>query len=127
MASEDTRLWWPFPVVPSVQQTEDVKAKLFFLEGANLRGCRAYVDESDCGAIAPDGRECLIVWRGRQRSELLLIDAGVVQVKKMFADLSEGEAFRQASVEALAWLAAPVPTDSANFREKAADVTSRRA
>ena len=104
MPNEANRMSWPFKVPPLERETEEIKAKVAFLQDAQHHGFRSYVDQDDCGAVAPDGRESLIVWRGKQRAELLLIDAGSVTEKKLFANLSEAVAFRQASVEALAWL-----------------------
>jgi hypothetical protein len=104
--NEQSRIWWPFAVVNQDKLSQDEQAKLTFLEEAARQGFRAFVQQSDCGAVAPDGRECYLIWRGRQRSELLLIDHGAVIVKKMFADPSVALAFRQAYAEGLAWLRA---------------------
>lgn len=115
MTESADRLWWPFAVQPVEQQSSESKAKIAFLRDATSQGLRAFAALSDCGAIAEDGRECYLVWRGKQRCELLLIDAGAVKAKKMYADPTTGLAFRQASADALDWLGhpRPVPGDSA--------------
>lgn len=104
MADRSDRLWWPFPVQPVEQQSQETRAKIVFLENATSQGLRAFIDGNDCGAIAGDGREGYLVWRGKQRCELLLIDAGTVVARRMCVDLSAWSAFRQASIEALDWL-----------------------
>ncbi len=104
MTAAIDRLWWPIPVEPLERQSEETKAKIVFLEQATQQGSRAFVDQSDCGAVAGDGRECCLLWRGKHRCELLLIDGGRVESRKMFADPIEVSAFHQASVEALDWL-----------------------
>ena len=114
MPTDQTKLWWPFPIPPIERRTEEIKAKVAFLEEAARLGLCGYADQSDCGAVAPNGRECAIVWRGKQRSELLLIDFGAVIENRLFADLSEGVAFRNAAGEAFAWLLqVPQPTGTA--------------
>ena len=110
MSNERNRILWPFQAPPLEQQSEEIKAKVAFLEEAHRQGFQAYVDQNDCGATSPNGRESLIVWRGKQRSELLLIEANAVKVRKSFTDLSEAVAFRRASSEALAWLSQLQPS-----------------
>lgn len=107
MSNEQSRLWWPFSVTDVDDLGEDEKAKLTFLSEATQQGFRAFVHQSDCGAVTPDGRECYLVWRGRQHSELLLIDSGKVVQKKMFAATAPTAAFRQAAAEGMDWLRAP--------------------
>jgi hypothetical protein len=104
MGNVSTRIWWPFQLPPVERQTEEIKAKAAFLELADRSGLKSYVEQDDCGAISPKGTEACLVWRGKCRTELLLIREGVVQERKLFADSSEGVAFREASAEALAWL-----------------------
>ncbi|WP_143206241.1 hypothetical protein [Singulisphaera sp. GP187] len=104
MKNEEVKIWWPFPLPPLDRQTQEVKVKIDFLEEANRNGLRSYVEQDDCGAISPEGREACLVWRGKCRTELLLIREAIVESRKLFANASEGVAFRQASAEALAWL-----------------------
>lgn len=104
MPNERKRIWWPFQIPPLERQTEEIKAKVAFLEEAYRLEFRSYVDNDDCGAIAADGRESFIVWRGKQGAELLLINTGMVTDRKLLTERQEAAAFRQASAEALAWL-----------------------
>jgi len=104
MSEPSSRLWWPFPMQPIEKQSEETKAKIAFLEEATSQGLRAFIDESDCGAIAGDGRECYLIWRGKQHCELLLIDSGSVSTKKMYVDPVPASALRQASADALEWM-----------------------
>lgn len=104
MIDEKIRIWWPFPVPPLDRQTQEMKVKIAFLEEASRNGLRSYVERDDCGAVSSDGREVRLVWRGKCRTELLLINEATVEKRELFADVSEGVAFRQASAEALAWL-----------------------
>ena len=107
MMNEANRVWWPFEAMPLERQTAESKAKIHFFEEAARHGLRAFVEQSNCGVIASDGRECYIVWRGKQRSELFLIEAGEVTAKKMFVDAKDAEALRQAFAEGLNWLLCP--------------------
>lgn len=106
MSNEQPRMWWPFAVANEQGLGDDETARLSFLREASQQGFRAFIQQSDCGAVAPDGRECYLVWRGRQRTELLSIDTGQVLQKKMFADAMSSSAFRHAASEGLAWLRA---------------------
>lgn len=112
MTNSTERLWWPVAVTPSERRSEEVQAKIEFLERATEQGCRAYLEQSDCGAIATDGRAVAIIWRGKQRAELCLIHPGIDMAKKMFEELTPVAAFRQASREALEWLSGPLVADS---------------
>ena len=104
VTNEQSRMWWPFAVADEGDLGADEQARLSFLREASQQGFRAFVNQSDCGAVAACGRECYLVWRGQQRSELLLIEAGELVQRKMFADAVPSSAFRQAAGEGLSWL-----------------------
>jgi hypothetical protein len=80
------------------------RAEIDFLTRAAEMGCRAYGDGNDLGAVADDGRECRIVWRGHHRRELVLIEGEQATGKKMFANSEEAAALRAAAEAALAFL-----------------------
>lgn len=105
MATAIDRRWWPFPLQDHEPQAKEAKAKLAFLEEAARRGLRGFIDRSDCGAVAEDGRECYLAWRGKQRCELRIIESGIVRSRKMFVDPVACVAFQQAAEEALESLA----------------------
>ena len=70
MIEPGDRQWWPFDVeVRLTRQSIEMSAKLMFLTSALRPGVRPFVQNSDleCGAIAENGRECLIAWRGKQQ------------------------------------------------------------
>lgn len=98
------RSWWPFEVIPDKSQSPQLKAEIAFLVRASELGLRAYTEGSDFGAVADDGRECRIEWRGNHRRELLLIDTDKTICKQVFASRDQGTAFAQAAETALAWL-----------------------
>jgi hypothetical protein len=100
------RSWWPFQIQATEPLSEENKAKVVFLEEATRRGLRAFLDENEsgCGAITDEDRECFLVWRGKQRCELFLIENGVIKDRKILFDLMEATAFRQAAAEGLDWL-----------------------
>ena len=84
-------------------------SKLGDTGGLSKKSCRLDThllqnDELECGAIAENGRECLIVWRGKQRAEVFLIEGGDLKTRQSFGDPNECDAFRQAAEMGLAWL-----------------------
>ena len=104
MSDRTSRVWWPFKVIANERQTDQHRAEIDFLVRATDLGSRAYVDGSDFGAVAGDGRECRIVWRGGHRRELLLIDGEKNVDKKMFASPDENIAFKEAADAGIAFL-----------------------
>lgn len=100
----DDRIWWPFAVKPPQDQTEQDKSEIEFFERATAMGCRAYVQDSDLGAISSKGRECRIVWRGNHRREVVFIDHGKALPKKLFTATKPTMAFREAADAALQWM-----------------------
>ena len=104
MVIDDERIWWPFDLSPRGHSNLELQVKATFLESAYRDGFRSYVQRDDCGAVSSEGMEVVLVWRGRGRTELLLIRGSTVEDRKLFTDASEGKAFRQASAEALDWL-----------------------
>ena len=104
MSDRTSRAWWPFEVIPENRRTDQHKAEIDFLVRATDIGCRAYVDGSDLGAVADNGRECRIVWHGNHRRELLSIDDKKDLFQHMFTNPEEGAAFTEAAQAALAFL-----------------------
>lgn len=107
MTMTTERQWWPFAVDEhSEQQSIEMTVKLRFLTEATRCGCKAFVqnNELECGAVGDDARECLIVWRGKQRAEAILLREGELTHKRTFSSVVEGEAFNAAAVVALRWL-----------------------
>lgn len=96
--------WWPFEVIPAKDQNQEHKAEIEFLTTATDLGYRAYMDGNDFGAVADDGRECRVIWRGNHRRELLLMECDKSVRKQLFACPDEGTAFSQAAQAALAFL-----------------------
>lgn len=110
MSEQTERHWWPFKVeISTVSEFSEAGAKLEFLEEAVKIGAKSFVqnDELECGAVAESGRECLIVWRGKQRADVLLIEGGELKTKQSFVAPNECDAFRQAAAMGLAWLKNP--------------------
>lgn len=116
MTDRTNRTWWPFAVVEKARQTDQHKSEIDFLVRATDLGCPAYVEGSDFGAVADDGRECRIVWHGNQRRELLLTDGEKNVRKRMFASPDEGAAFSEAADAGIAFLEkrASAPTEAAS-------------
>jgi len=107
MTTHSDRQWWPFDIdVSTDQKSTETSLKVSFLTNALRPGVRPYIQNCDleCGAISENGRECLIVWRGKQRSELLLWKHEQLMLKRGFTAIGEGEAFRQATSVGLKWL-----------------------
>lgn len=105
--NSEQRRWWPFNVqVTPDKQSSEVKLKLAFLREATDRGLKAYLqnNELECGAVADDGKECLLAWRGKQRTEMFLMESGKLVSRKLYTDHEEGAAFLQASAKALDWI-----------------------
>jgi len=50
-------------------------------------------------------RECFIVWRGGQFTEVLFMDGGELKAKKPFTAPHDEDALRQALNEGVAWVA----------------------
>jgi hypothetical protein len=101
------RQWWPFAVDANAeQQSTEMTVKLNFLAEAARCGGRAFVqnNELECGAIGDNGRECLIVWRGKHRAEAILLQSGELKLKRAFSSVVEGEAFNDASAVGVRWL-----------------------
>ncbi len=101
------RQWWPFAKgVSSEKKTAETVAKLDFLTKALRPGVRPFVQHGDTeiGAIADNGRECLVVRRGKQRAEVVLVGQGETRLKHVYFDAGECEAFRKASAVALQWI-----------------------
>jgi len=68
------KTWWPFPVISPDRQTEQHKAEIRFLEMATAQGFRPYTFGAEhFGAVADNGREGLVLYRGRSRWEVVLI------------------------------------------------------
>jgi hypothetical protein len=108
MNPNSDRQWWPFAmsVDPEMQSPENA-ATLQFLSKALHAGSRSYLQHSDTemGAIADNGRECLIVKRGKQRAEVILVERGETRHRHVYSYAEECEALRKASATALQWLA----------------------
>ena len=106
MSAADDRRWWPFPVKVSAEAMSlELRDRLDFLDEAVRGGLRAYLENNElfCGAISDSGRDCLIIWRGRQRAELILRRDEEVVLKKLFSELAAGEAFRCAAGIGIRW------------------------
>ena len=103
MSESTGRIFWPFEVPSVDDMSPESRAKVAFLEAATAAGFKSYVDESDCGALGGD-RECWLVWRGKHRSELVLIERGQVIDRSMLVDCVPWLAFDRQVVTGLDWL-----------------------
>lgn len=108
MNRQSDRRWWPFAISVDVETpSPENKATLDFLSEALRPGVRPYLQNSDTemGAIADNGRECLIVKRGKQRAEIILVESGETRFMHVYSDVGEYKALGKASAVALQWLA----------------------
>lgn len=107
MNIQSDRRWWPFAISvdPELQSPEN-RVTLEFLGEAFRPGVRPYLQcaDTEMGAIADNGRECLIVKRGKQRAEIILVESGEARLKRVYSDACEYDALRRASAVALQWL-----------------------
>ena len=101
------RRWWPFELEsPIAKESAESNAKREFLDEVTRIGAKGYVqnNELECGAVSENGCECLVIWRGKQRAEVLLINCGKLSLKQSFFSTNECEAFRQAADKGLEWI-----------------------
>lgn len=104
MIDQAKRTWWPFEAISEANRDAEHKAGIDFLMRATQVGFRAYMEGGDFGARSGEGRECRIIWRGKQRRELLLIESEQCVHKEMFIAAEEGAALAQAATVGLAFL-----------------------